>query len=232
MSLAGRLAIPALCALLAACGSGSTAPSGFGKQPSPPSLGVACAPGPPLACTASFAGDGDVTALASWSAADSFALAMDLPVTPSDAVVFRAPGVPTATRAGNVYLRADYTSPHWAGYHSRNIAPHAYAMTPGGSAEPLAYLSGNVFAATPAPGAPVVGGATVTIVSGEGAGRSTKTLDNGAYWFEFVHLGRPFTIRASKDGYVSDTRDHPGIVDDTLGYPSNSSIALVILPAR
>jgi hypothetical protein len=156
---------------------------------------------------------------------------MDLPVTPSSAVVFSAPGVPTAVSARNVYIRADYTSPRWPGGF-RSIAPHAYALSPDGGATPLAYISGTVFAGPPAPGSPLVGDATVAIVSGEGAGTSQVTRENGSYMIEFLRLGTPFTIRASKAGYSSDTREHPGIVDDSLGYPSNTAIHFDIEPVR
>jgi hypothetical protein len=193
-----------------------------------PALLVVCLTTPTLTCSASLYGEGDVTAKATWSAADSFRLALDVPVTASSAVAFPSPGVPTALRAQNVYIRADYTSPRWG--HVRSIAPHAYALDPGGLAVPLAYLSGDVFTGG-IPGNGVVGGATVEIIDGEGTGKQAVTRDdNGSYLIEFLRLNLPFTARASKSGYSTDVRQHTGIVDDANGYPSNRTLAFSIDP--
>ncbi len=212
---------------LGACTSPSV-PTALPKPQGPPALLVVCHTTPTLTCSASLYGEGDVTAKATWSAADSFRLAMDVPVTASSAVVFKSPGVPTVLRAQNVYIRADYNSPRYG--HLRNIAPHAYALDPGGLAVPLAYVTGVVFTGG-IPGNGVVGGATVEIIDGEGTGKQDVTLDaNGGYMIEFLRLDHPFTARASKPGYSSDVRQNTGIVDDANGYPSNTSLAFSIDP--
>jgi hypothetical protein len=41
---------------------------------------------------------------------------------------------------------------------------------------------------------------------------------------EFLRLNSPFTARASKPGYSSDVKQHPGIVDDSHGFPSNTAL--------
>jgi hypothetical protein len=206
-----------------------TTPSSGTKQPQPPFVVVKCVAGPPLACTATLPGEGDVTASAAWSAAESFRLAMDLPVTASSAVVFREPGVPTAISARNVYIRADYYSPRWR-FNSRSIASHAYALTPDGGATPLAYISGGVYAG-PTATSSALPDAAVTIVAGEGLGKGAMTGVNGSFMIEFLRLGEPFTIQASKAGYTTDAHQSPGIVDNA-GSPSNTSFQFSLQPAR
>jgi len=195
-----------------------------------PPLLVTCLTSPTLGCVASFLDEAEVTGRSSWSAADSLELSSGPAVTASDAVVFRTPGIPTALSARNVYIRADYTSPRYGHVHA--IAGHAYAIAPGEAAVPLAYISGQVFEGVPGVGTPAVPNAAVAIVAGEGAGRSETTGASGGYRIEFLRLGQPFTIRASKAGYSTDTREHPGVVDDPQGHPSNTSISFTIQPVR
>lgn len=204
------------------CGSSSPAsPSGSPKPQSPPPLQIACVDQPVLRCTAFVFGEGDVTTLSRWSAADSFRLAMDVPVTSTATVDFPTPGVPRALSPANVYVRADYVSLRWG--QMRSIAPHAYRVAPSTSAVPLAYIAGQTFAGSIG-GAPL-GGVTVEIVDGEGAGSRAVTLEaNGSYMIEFLRLNSPFTAQASKPGYSSDVKSHPGIVDNSLGFPSNSAL--------
>jgi hypothetical protein len=205
-----------------ACGGGSPAsPTGSPKPQGPPPLRVACVDQPWLRCTASVFGEGDVTAVSRWSAADSFRLAMDVPVTAAATVDFPTPGVPRALSPANVYIRADYTSPKWG--RMRSIAPHAYGVAPSAAAVPLAYIDGQVFVGSI--GGVPLGGAAVEIVDGEGAGRRALTLEaNGSYMIEFLRLNLPFTARVSKPGYSSEVKSHPGIVDNSLRYPSNIAL--------
>jgi hypothetical protein len=63
-------------------------------------------------------------------------------------------------------------------------------------------------------------------------GNRAVTLDNGSYFFEFLKLGAPFAARASKPGYVTDVKTHPGVVDDPTGYPSNSSLHFSLAPLQ
>jgi hypothetical protein len=190
-----------------------------------PPIQVRCDVNPTLACTATVLGEGDVTARAARSAADSFSAIGDQPVRSTNAVVFRTPGVPTVTAPHEFYIRADCDAPYG---QTSDVAAHAFSLTPDGSAVPLAYVAGSVRSA--AVGA--LAGATVEIVSGEGQGKTSLTIENGAYMIEFLRLGRPFTVRASKAGYTSETRTIPGVVDDASGYPSNASIDFDLEPSK
>jgi hypothetical protein len=211
-----------------ACGTGSPAsPTASPKPQTPPSLQISCVDQPSLRCTAFVFGEGDVTALSRWSAAESFRLAMDVPVTATTAVDFPTPGVPRSLRQDNVYVRADYTSPTWG--QMRSIAPHAYRVEPSAPAVPLAYITGQTYAGSI--GGALLGGVTVEIIDGERAGVRAVTLEaNGFYMIEFFRLNAPFTARASKPGYSSDVKSHSGMVDDSLGYPSNTALHFSLTP--
>jgi hypothetical protein len=220
-----RISVPALLLSMLACGAQPTAPTSASAKPDgPPTPNVSCTSDPDLRCRVFVYGEGDVTNAASWSAADSFRLAMDVPVTPSDAVVFKTPGVPTVLRSANIYIRADYDSPRYG--HLRAAAFNEYAVAPLQAAVPLAYLSGFVRA----DGVDNLADATVEIISGPDAGKRATSNSVGFYMVEFVPLGQPFTIRASKPGYTSDTQDHGGIVNDSAGFPSNATIHFQLKP--
>lgn len=169
-----------------------------------------------------------MTARASWTAAGSFREAMDLPVPASDAVTFPAPGVVRANRGANVYIRADYQSSRWG--HVRSIAPFAYEVSPDARPNVLAYLTGITYLGS---GPDMIGGVTVEIVEGSSIGRRVLSLDHGSYMLEFVHILSPFVIRASKVGYVSDTREHPGIaIDPNYDVPTNTSMHFQLSPRQ
>jgi hypothetical protein len=99
------------------CGSTPASPDGVHEPPPPPSLQVACVDQPSLRCTASVFGEGDVTAVSRWSVAESFRLAMDIPITAAGTVDFPTPGAPRTLSPDNVYIRADYASPRWGAMH-------------------------------------------------------------------------------------------------------------------
>ena len=93
---------------------------------------------------------------------------------------------------------------------------------------PLAYVSGFVYSGGGVP----LGEATVEIIDGEGTGRRAVTLvGNGSWTIEFLRLNAPFTARASKRGYSSEVKTHPGIVDNPLGYPFNSVLHFDLAPS-
>ena len=197
------------------------------RRPWPTELQVRCVDLPALQCSALY-GTVDVTAQARWSAADSFRLAMDVPVTASTAVEFPQPGIPRALRHANVYIRADYVSGAQATHF---IAPHSYAVDPSQPPVRLAYVSGETF--TERVGGAALGGVTIEIVDGAGIGSSVVSRDdNASYMIEFLPVNIPFTARASKAGYVPDVRTHPGIVDDGNGYPSNNFLHFALTPER
>jgi len=214
------------CGCLAACGSTGPVEPTVPTRPSVPVVAITCVDDTIIRCSARFQGE-DVTTQARWSAADAFRLAMDVPVTASTAVEFPSPGMPRAVRRGNVYIRADYTPS--TGYATHSIAPHAYAFDPSRPPERLAYLSGFTFINTV--GGTLLGGVDIDIVEGERAGTHVVSLDaNGSYMIEFLHLNSPFTARASKLGYESAVKTHPGIADDTSGYPSNNFLHFALAP--
>jgi hypothetical protein len=126
-----------------------------------------------------------------------------------------------------VYIRADYVTP--TGGRIRGIAPHAYAVDPTAPAVPLAYVRGDVFLATTET---VLGGVTVEIIEGEGVGKRAVTLESGSYFFEFLKLGAPFTARASKQGYVTEVKTHPGVIDHPLGFPTNAFLHFNLTPVQ
>src|SRR5829696_1053739 len=220
-----------LCAALilaTTCGGRRTAPRSSGKPEAPPALRVRCAVSVGLACSATLFGEGDVTERASWTAAGSFREAMDLPVPASDAVTFPAPGVVRAHRAANVYIRADYQSPRWG--HVRDIAPFAYGLSPEARPEVLAYLVGITYLGS---GPDVLGGVTVEVVEGASTGRRAASRDHGSYMLEFLPVLSPLLIRASKAGYVSDTRGHPGIaIDSNFATPTNTTVLFHLAPGQ
>ena len=86
--------------VLVACGADPTTPTGSSKPQPPPPLWVRCVPAAQLICTAEFGSEGDVTARATWSAAESYEAANDLPLPASNVVEFIAPGVVRAPTAG------------------------------------------------------------------------------------------------------------------------------------
>lgn len=210
----------------AGCGGSPSSPSEWHKPPGPPPLTVRCAVAPAFSCTANVYGEGDVTAAADWSAADTVRFAWDVPVTPSSAVDFPSPGTPRVHREENVYIRADYVSSKWG--IMRGYSPYGYAVRPGAASVPLAYLSG--FARTEGT---ELGGVTVEIIEGEGLGKRAVTrADNSSYMIEFLRVNAPFTVRASKPGYSSDTKVHSGIVEAPYGYPENNTLHFRLIPVQ
>lgn len=169
-----------------------------------------------------------MTAKAAWTAAESIREAWDLPVPVSSAVTFPSPGVVQAVRRANIYVRADYLDQ--AARKTRDYTIHAYAIDPTSPPVPLAYISGSTYAAgtPPAP----LGGVTVEIIDGDRMGTRAVTLDNGAFLLEFMRLGTPFTMRASRAGYRTAELTHPGVVDNALGYPANAFLRFDLVPIQ
>jgi hypothetical protein len=140
-------------------------------------------------------------------------------------VDFPSPGVVRALRRENVYIRADYT----ASYFTRAIAPLAYTVDPSRPPERLAYLQGTTSIDTN--GGAILGGVNIDLFEGEGVGTHVVSLDaNGSYMIEFLHLNAPFTARASRPGYASSVKTHPGIVVNSMGYPSNNYLHFALTP--
>ena len=206
----------ALVVLAAACKDGPTTPRPYHKPQFYP-LEVSCVTVPQLRCTAFRFNEGHITHRVSWSAADSFQLAMDRPVTPSATVDFPTAGVPRILAPGAVYIRADYTAAD-NGF-MKAVAPFQYIVAPGEPAIPAAYITGNTG----------VGGALVEILDGEGAGRTLTTReDNPFFIMDFFRLERPFTVRASKPGYEPDVQQHPGITVGPSNYPTRPTLRFTL----
>jgi hypothetical protein len=151
---------------------------------------------------------------------------------PSDAVEFSPAGLVTATRAANIYVRADYVSPVWGTRANHTVL--AYAVAPGASPVLLAELM--ITATLGDRGAfGDHSGIRAEIVAGEGQGRSCVTIANGFCGIEFLRLDRPFSVRVSRPGYKSDTQDRPGITLVEAGgvsFPSGQSVFFTLSPQQ
>jgi hypothetical protein len=108
----------------------------------------------------------------------------------------------------------------------RARAFYGFGMAPGRAPIVLApQLWGAVVEAVGGLG-PIVG-ATVEILDGPYAGK-TSTNTRGDYSFAFFPVGSPFTIQASKAGYETVTKNHPGIVYEPFAAPR--SFLNIVLP--
>lgn len=216
--MVARLSILLLALALAGCGSTSqTSPFTPTRPTDVAPLRIACRVDPPsVRCAATVFGVGDVTAQTRWWASSTFVFPDE-----SKDVIFFAAGTVTAVQRADVYIRGDYRNS--GGGLLSGLAPHSYAMTPGEAPVPLAYVTGQV-------NVPGLGGATVEIIDGEGKGKKDVSRDNGFFMIEHVRLGAPFTIRASKDGYVPEVKTNSGIIDDVFGYPANNTMQFTLTP--
>lgn len=211
--------VPALAALLVGCTGESSAPP---LRPSNPAdnapLRVSCtADELSVRCRATVFGVGDVTSRTRWWATESFAATAE-----TSAVVFFGAGLATAVQPATVYIRGEYRNE--GGGMLAGLAPHSYDMRPGGTPVALAYVSGQV-------NVPGLGGATVEIIEGEGSGKRDVTRDSGFFMIEHLKLRAPFTIRASKQGFVPEVKTNSGIIDDVYGFPSNNTVNFTLATA-
>jgi hypothetical protein len=164
--------------------------------------------------------DVDVTAAVTWSASDSSF--SDCPTSSSVAIV-ASPGVIRPVRRGSVSIHVCNASGH-------RVALHAYAVDPAGPAVPLApYVGGLVSEANGA--TPIVGAVVEIIDGGVDTGKTDTTRVNGTYFIEHIRMGMPFTVRASKPGYLSAESRHPGFVDNESGSPQPSNLPLRLTKA-
>jgi hypothetical protein len=202
----------------AACSRNPASPSKpLGRPADVAPLKISCAIDPlSVRCAASVFGVGDVTSQTRWWASEQFVFP-----TESTDVIFFGAGLVTALQPADVYIRGEYRTA--GGGTLTALAPHSYHMVPGQTPVPLAYLTGQV-------NVPGLGGATVEIVDGEGAGKRDVTRDNGFFMIEHLRFGTPFTVRASKDGYAPEVKSNSGIIDDVYGFPSNNTINFTLAP--
>ena len=194
--------VAAVCAVLAGCNSETpTSPAPGGLNGLPPSsipsvLLLRCEPvGQDVACSAFevitlTVGTSlrDLTATAQWTA------------TPADMVQMVAPGRFRPLRAGEVNIAAQ------SGEELQPLLPSRFLVAPGADARPLAVLmllvrSGN--------GAPLEG-AVVQVLDGHAAG-ATCTTTFGMCQIESVMPSETFNVRATRDGYQTQTVTHQGI---------------------
>ena len=205
-----------------ACGASPTQPSSFIPHCCGPVLLPICAPeGSNVRCTAGFTGEQrDVTADATWEASSTPVL-----FNPSTVVTVIAPGLFAPRASGNIVVRATYRYPNGS-IGALHESPHGFAVSPGIPAVKLApYISGSVVELDRIHG---IAGARVEIIDGPDAGKSTLSDSGGHYEIDYVAMGVPFTMRASKFGYVTSTLNHEPIVDVIGGiagpYPNAPSV--------
>jgi hypothetical protein len=207
--------MPTLALIVGLCGcrEAPTQPTHLSHDPATVLRPPACAPVlSEVHCTVRMwirnEGEVDVTALATWYAADSN---LSDGLTPSSVAKVSSPGRITPVQPGNVSIHVRYLADH-------TTAPHSYAVDRAAPAVALApCLMGFV---SEADGTTPIEGALVEIIDGAGmAGRSDTTRVNGYYFIEHVRMATPMEVRASKAGYVTSVGTHPGITDDALGYP-------------
>lgn len=154
----------------------------------------------------------DVTEGTTWTvSSDPFA------PEPSDVAEVRSAGVIAPLKRGEIYIQVNYRG-------LRAWAPHSYRVAPGDAPVKLApYLTGTA--------GTLDGGVLLEIIDGPDAGRQDVSRGT-AFWIRHVTMGVPFTVRASKAGYVTQTQRHPGIVDSDTGYPANNHIHFTLQPVR
>ena len=209
-----------------ACGASPTQPSSLAPHCCGPLLLPICAPeGSNVRCTAWFTGEQrDVTADATWEAS-STPVFFNL----STVVTVIAPGLFAPRGSGNIVVRATYRNPNGSiGVHE---SLHGFAVSPATPAAKLAsFISGSVVEVDRIHG---IAGARVEIIDGPDGGKSTLSDAGGHYEIDYVAMGVPFMMRASKMGYVTNALMHDPIVDVDGGlgpYPSAAPIQFQLLP--
>ncbi|HUU34108.1 MAG TPA: carboxypeptidase-like regulatory domain-containing protein, partial [Vicinamibacterales bacterium] len=169
-------------------------------------LEVVCSTDGPVMCTARRFGEGDLTGVVQWLASSTNTVQ-----EPEPSVSFPSPGVPVPSRWTQVYIGARLGS-------EVDASSFAYEMAPGARPILLAPLVGYVYEGET--GLAGLSDVKVEIIDGEGnAGLSRTTNVNGFYQMFHVRVGVPFTMRASRLGYVSALASHPGIEVHALGFP-------------
>ena len=188
------------------CHDGVTTPT-RSLKPIGPFFDVRCSPdGLSVRCVALLNGT-DITNTADWWASEVLTFANE-----SDAVVFEAPGVLTATRPTTVYIgpRSSWTS----------VSPLSYAVGPSSPAEARGHIRGQFSDEARGDLANV----SIEIVEGADKGKAaTPTLATVAYRFDHLQLRAPRTFRASKAGYQDEIQRHSGI-EVVDGRPQNTSL--------
>jgi hypothetical protein len=140
------------------------------------------------------------------------------PDQPTTAASIEAPGFIVPRDGGNISIYAMYNG--W-----RFSAFYWFAVAPGHDAIVLARaLRGAVLESD---GRGPVLGAKVEILDGPYAGE-TRNTTNAGYSFDFFPVGVPFTIQASKAGYETVTKGHPGIAYSPFVAPQ--SLFNIVLP--
>ena len=176
--------LPAIIAsvlLISACNSPTEPTHGM------PLLSVGCGPsGATVVCRADAYNignvvSGTVTAGATWLSSGASGS-------------FPQPGVFVPTSSGEVTI--------WARYEWAESAPSMFLVDPNAPARRLSFVGGNV---TDAATNQVLAGATVRVLDGYAAGKTSTTNSLGYYSIKPILTGETFTIEASKEGYVPVT---------------------------
>ena len=155
----------------------------------------------------------DVTPLANWSVSSEPFAQID-----TDVATVVGPGVVAPLRRGNIYIRTTYSG-KWS------LAGHSYAVDPGTTPVPLVdYLSGMVAEVGGNFTTPIASVLVEVLAPAEEVGKTDVTR-NGHFFIHHLPMNVPITLRASKAGYVTATKTHPGVTDDpSLGVPLNSTL--------
>lgn len=210
-----------LCALisvisLASCSRLTPAEPTRSAKPIRPVLGrPTCAPVQvEVHCTVRWLdgmGSPDVTALVNWSVS-----AKPLEQVDSDVATVVRPGVIAPLRRGVIDIRVTYSG-QWS------TASHSYAVDPQTTPVRLVqYLTGSVAEAGGNFSTPLENVLVEVLAPADEVGK-TYFARGGSYFLYHLPMNVPITIRASKAGYITATKTHPGITDDlSLGVPFNA----------
>ena len=181
----------AVCQVMALVGCGSTPAGPSAERYAQPRVSILCQPsGPSVTCTATmydvprWQDSQDVTALASWLVSD-----------PSVADLV-APGVLKPKRRGEVDVSAQYQQ------LPTDMGDWWFLVDPQQAAQFLYWVAGIVRDGdTQVPLSDV----RVEILSGYASGASGVSNQAGSYKIDRILTQEVFSIRASKDGYASQT---------------------------
>ena len=189
------------------CHDGVTTPTRSPNKPIGPFFYVRCSPDELSVRCVALRNGTDITNTSNWWASEELYASPE-----SDAVVFEAPGVLTATRPTTVYIRTRNSA--------TSASPLSYAVGPSSPAEARAHVQGFFF--------DEAGGelpnVSIEIVEGADKGRAaTPELNPSFYRFDHLQLQAPRTFRASKAGYQDEIQRHSGI-EVVDGFPRNTSL--------
>jgi hypothetical protein len=181
-------------------------PTGSGKPISPVLGRPTCAPVQfEVHCTVRWwdgMGSPDVTALANWSVSER-----PLEQVDSDVATVVRPGVIAPLKRGVIDIRVAYNG-------QSSSASHSYSVDPQTAPVRLAqYLTGSVAEAGGNFSTSLENVLIEVLAPADEVGKTYLTRF-GHYYLYHLPMNAPITIRASKSGYITLTKTHPGVTDD------------------